>query len=603
MAILGVRSGSAYAKLADATGNNGIVVKASTNTAEAPGTVPSNEVFEAAAGSALPVVRYSYTTFGTFAGVAPNAAQIDLFVDGSTTVVRTYTVSNPIATNEQVTFYATADGTATGAPRAGTYRLRVQASNIQSLPSDYRVNSDDTNTLLPTGDTNSTYQAFFRGGASLVFGWSDAALGGAAPTNNRFRFPESEFFRSTFGATIFSGMTTSNVTVSQRQGGVAKTTDTVAASGTTADLTRTGGVGSASGINNAFAAADTATAARVVLANSTLSGQPWAHLTSLPSGWAGTAGALGTGFVQADSPAALFQVDPRVTFVQLFQKNDNVFGTPPMSKNVASGQRLTSDLGYLAAEATDALGNGINGLAWTEKLWDSGNQISSEASPWKSRASTAQNQGGQAGWSDAFLTWDAQLPGGSWTQKEVVTTANATGLELSNTRTLTLLAANPNIKLIVSAGPASAAAESDHLHPGDPILVTLTLVRLDSDSQVVADASPAPSFVFLRYNSTLNQTEYLKADFTWAPANGATLNEFSLSPSAGDANTYVYTFTAAQSVNWGTFDLIGVVGKAFVGGTPYVDKAVRELVGSANSHTAWAFDAVGFATKGRISFK
>lgn len=596
---IGTHAGNAKVTLIDAAGVRHF--KATTG-ADGATAGKSDQTFELAAGASI-VVHYRSGTTGTPTSLAPTAAEVAVLEDNSGTVVRTFAAADPNV-DEDFTFVATSTGAAGGANRRGTYRLRVQASRISQpgLATDWRVNSDNTSTLLAAGQSTDWGRGYLRAGDALVtFGFSDAALGGAAPPSGRFVYPKSQFFRATMGAAEIANSSTKQITLRQRQGGTDKSTDAGTMAAGVLDVTRAGGVGAASGVNNDFTAADTGTALRLTFAASTLSGRAWSHMTSVPAGWSGTPGSLGGGFEQADSPAALYTIDPRVSFTQLLQLNDAAFGSPPSSKNAPGGQRLVSDLGFVAARATDAHSAGINGLAWTEKLWDSGQLTGSEATPTKTRATLAQTQGGQAGWSDGFLTWDSQLPSGSWTQKEVITTSKATGLELGNTRTLTLLAPNPNFAAVVQAGPSSASAEVDHWHAGEPMLVAFTIIDLDTRRLSTVDVSPAPAVMFLRFNQSSARIQFLDASHAWVDASAAAAVEHTMTASPSDPRAFERTFTAEQTATWGEIDIMWIIARAYIGGTPYYARSTRESVGKFNAHSGYALDALGLALTGKLT--
>lgn len=588
MSDLGTHSGDAKTVATIATGSRHF--RATTGAGAATGA-KSNETFELNAGASV-VIHFRTGATGVTPPDVANTVTVDVFEDNSSAVIRTFTAASATV-DEGFTFFATSNGQSGGTARAGTYRVRIRAQRTDV--GTYDVNSDNGGTP-PAAGSSDFGKGYLRAGTAFSsFVYSDASLGGAAPTNNRFVYPKSQFFRATLGDQVVQNASdvVRSITLQQFQASVQKSIGTANVSLATPgvlDITRTGGVGSASGVNNDFLVGDTNTDVRLTALNSTLSLQPWTHFTSLPSGWTGTnSGTLGSGNTQADK-SALYTVDPRITFTQLLQLNSSTFATPPSSTNVASGQRLTSDLAFLAARATDANGGGVNGLAWTEKLWDAGNLISSEGSPWKSRSTTSATQGGQAGWSDAFMTWDAQLPGGGWTQKEVITSSKATGLEAANTRSLTLLAANSNILVIARITPASGN-EADHVHAGDDVTAVVTVIHASDAQQVAPDA--APSFFLLRYNPSAARLEYLDGSYAWQSAVGGTFVSHSTTAAAGDAKTFTKTFTGAQTAGWGNTDLLGIVGRAVVGSTPYISDSPRELAGRFNGHARNDFDPTG----------
>lgn len=271
-------------------------------------------------------------------------------------------------------------------------------------------------------------------------------------------------------------------------------------------------------------------------------------------------------------------IDPRITFAQLLQIDDSTFGTPPLSKNVASGSRLTTELGFLAARARNSRGEGQNALAWTAKLWDTANLGGSEAAPQKTRSSVGSTQGGEAGWSDTFLGWDNSLPGGSWTHKQVITTANAVGLELTNTRNLTLLAVDPRVLLVLGAA-ASLEESAGHVMAGTSLEVRLSAFNALTGKRIILDSTPAPSVSFFRYEG--GQLEYLDGAGIWQGFSLAVTANFHALTYNAATDTWGRTFPTEPS--WGTSD-VRLKCVAYVGGSPYTEHVYRELVGAYFPH-------------------
>lgn len=583
MANLGTFSGLAKLVLTDTGGTRSHIV--TTDIATNPEAAMVNKAFELAAGATL-AIHYRVANGGVPTSAAPTAARVDVLEASSATIVQTFTVAAP-GTNETFSFTATS--------KAGTYRLRVQIQRVGAPGAlDYLVNSDNTSTLLATGQTNDWGAGFLRAGTTIAsLSFSDAALGGAAPSANRFVYPKSQFFRTTFGHQVLAQ--TRTITLSQRQAGVERSTDN-ATTGTAnpgvLDVTRTGGVGAASGVNNAFLAADTGTVARLRFDNSSLSSQPWTHLTALPSGWSGVAGTLGTGTVQADAPSSTYSIDPRVTFSQLMQFDSVTFMTPPTSGDGGS-TRLSSQFAQVAARARDAAGAGINGLAWTEKLWDAGQLTGSEASPTRTRATVSTTQGGEVGWSDAFLGWSDQLPGGAWTQKQIITTANATGLDLSNTRTLTLQGSpSPTLQLRVYA---TAALTGGHFRPGTNVIVSANLVNFVLGSTVAPDAGsvfciltrmvPGPTAGQYKRQYLVSDTDNTGSAWVDFPTPSSPAVAYLLSPSADDAALFTRTFSA--TAGWGSPGLgLRANARCTLAGSAYAAYTSKEVLGPFWSHTS-----------------
>lgn len=405
---------------------------------------------------------------------------------------------------------------------------------------------------------------------------SNASVGGAVPSkfaagdNIYLRFALSAGFQRSVNIGLSMRQSNADVRQSTSSGSGANRDDTY----NTTSLLVTGKGRVNTGL---FAKADTVTTYRMVLPNSTLPGgdAEFAWQTTPPGGFTRVSDSTldGTG------P----NVDPRITFSQLLQHNDSAWGTPPSSKNVATGRRLTSDLSFVAARAMNARGEGLANslISWTEKLWDTGNLIGSEGSPVKSRTSTTATQGGELGWSDAFLTWDNALPGGSWTQKEVITTSEFAGLELSNTRTLALNAFDSEMIRLMLEGDLLTPAE--HWTPGKSLTIGVGVmkrgVKQTIDSARIWLTRP-------KIGASLDATtEYLtNTRTTWATGDPGDTHAHSLSVSADDPKVFRTSFTASETAAWNSFYDVSVAGEVVVAGTPYPVSATLTVVGKRNRH-------------------
>lgn len=518
-------------------------------------------------GAGLSVdVTVTFTAAGVTPPANPETFHLDLFIDNTANIVRQF-VLNPASASQVVSFFFTSNGQSGGSARCGTIRMRLRAART-NVPT-YDVNSDVGGDTPQVGfSVTQEDQGWIRGTTTGAHVLSNVSQGGATP--NPFAARDPLFHRLTLGAQPFQSQS-----ITLKVGAIksASVTDT----DTTFETTYSSG-----DVDNAFPASSASYALSTTVPNAALAtGQPWTVLT------------------ESGGPVT---VDPRITFTQLLQVDNSSFAADPMSLNVVSGQRLTSQLGFLAARARNARSEGLNGIAWNEKLWDTGNLTGSEASPVASRAVTSQNQGApaQAGWADGFLVWDESLPGGSWTQKEVLTTADLTGLEVSNTRSLTLLAVDPNKRVIVSASPSTSGAEADHWHAGDPLYVTAELVDLTLLQQVAVDVATGFKVLVVRHNPSTRRAEYLTSAFAWATFNGATADTHAMAVSPNDSKLYELTFSGAQTTSFGDIDLIAVIAFAFLNGTPYAGGAPREAVGKANGHAGYAIDALQLGLGGGL---
>lgn len=531
----------------------------------------TDRTFEMQAGASI---TFFYKKLTTSLGNPPNKVTIQVLRDNVGTVIRTYqTAGAEPADGTSFTFFATSDGTNTGTPTAGVYRLYLNMilDNSAGGVANYNVDTDG-NLTVPAADTGVADSGCLRGNAICTALSSNAA---------------------SYGYSASANMTLS-ATVTQGNGSTANNWRI--------DLTNNADTQLLAGSNQA--ASSTSPSQNFTIGNNVTISSNSDGMRLLPIGNANfvpTSGAILWTILVANGAtvtqdgnnvkrSTFMTVDPRITFTQLLQNNDSVFGTPPSSKNISNGQRLTSDLGFLASRAVDSLGNGINGLVWTEKLWDTANLISSEAAPWKSRSSTGSTQGGQAGWSDAFITWDAQLPGGAWSQKEIITTTNATGLELSNTRALTLLSKNPNFEVIGDGGNNLPTATNTHWAPGNDLIIGAALIDASVKKYAAVDTSPAPFVALGLFNLATGIGYYLRAsDLTWQIINGNVIDTFPLTQSPTDSNVWLKTFTAAQTANWPAYNIQFIV-VLYNNGTPYARGGRVLEMGTANPHSGHEFN-------------
>lgn len=459
------------------------------------------------------------------------------------------------------------DGSA-GTNRAGMLEVLLTVSRAAAVawgPMDSRGGSSTP----PAGATFTWARGYLRSRVTVsAFSISDASLGGAEP--GAFYATKATFNRVTLADACYRGVA---VLVKHRQAAAdvrssdADTpTDTAAQRDYTWNASATGAANKGR-INKDYAATSTATDVQVVLSGPSFGSVADVEYDLAASG--NIAGWTRTNEFTLEK-AARFTVDPRVRFTQILQANDNTWHTTPITGDVVpAGQRLTSDLDFLAARATDNAGTpaGLNGVTWTEKLWDNGQLLGSEASPVKSRSSTGSTQGTQAGWSDAFLSWDNGLPTGSWTQKEVITTTDLVGLELSNTRSLQLIAKDPRVRLVGTAGDPDNPGR--HWSPGQKLVVGFAITKKVSSTtaQVLAPDAGTGRFALMRFKPGTARKEYLDptdlsagAAGTWKESVGtAAFNLFTAAASPGDSTLQLYTFAAADTTaakGWNFEDMV-----------------------------------------------
>lgn len=577
------------------------VLNASIDTSIDPRTQNSSvadTTFEVTAGTSVSIRWGGRLNNGTYTAGAANqcAWTLDVLYETGSSTWEAGASDSVTQTGVASTDW-TCDRTKTFTPtHTGTVRLRVRARVFVTATNGTvgDINTDGGNfgspgETIPVGETST---AFYPG---LVR--CGSALSSLAITGNSTPASYSDALTLTFTTGAAPTVADGTYTLSWRDATPTQFVADTIGTGTSTSLVvnRT--------VNNTFPAASTAVDLLLTPSNSALStanggaALPWVHFTSLPSSPGTVSGTNSSGNAANKVTARFagaFTADARLSFTHLLQIDDNIFGTPPMSKNDPSNQRLTSEIGFLSARVTNAAGTGINSIAWTTSLQDHAHlQSALTATP------TSTTQGGQAGWGDAFLTWTSALPGGQWDKSCTITgPSGATGLESGATATYTLIAANPNLRLVCGGGPASLGDDVKHWSPGMPFEVGLVVFNTATLTTVALDATPT---IFLgRLNYATGKVEYLDSDgITWVPATGGTAYAHTLTASPTDANAYLKQFTDVQTAGWGTADVF-VIGRCTVGGVPVNDFSKEIVVNGANSHSGYTIDAVQLALSGSL---
>lgn len=417
----------------------------------------------------------------------------------------------------------------------GTFLLDIRAIRTDLVSYDYET--DGSPSTPPTGFTATVVDR----------GWVRTTTTAAVVLNRATEYAYGDAITSTvtLGA---SPAVSRNTTLTLGP------VSAVTASGTT--TSHSPNLGSC---DNRFPVAATAYTTALTFANESLTGQPWTTAT-----------------VTQDSVT----VDPRITLGWLLMENDNVFGTPPSIKHTT--RRLISRLGFLASRVTNARGEGLNSLAWTEKLWDSAQLVGSPASPYKSQTvSSSATQGGQAGWGP-LLTWDGNpLPTGSWTYRRTLTTAGSTGLEFGADATPALQETNTNQRLVIGAGPGSSS-EGRHASPGTIIGAGFSVHDVEELGLVEVDAGTA-KIAFGRNNPGTGASEFLDSDLTWKTSHDRTIYYWPATETFAGSKLYTVEFTAVQTAGWTTSQIVAV-GAAQVGGSNMAASCLLEVTGSHHKH-------------------
>ena len=471
-----------------------------------------------------------------------------------------------------------------GAIRAGMLEVFLQIQRTAAVgwgPVDSRGGGTP-----PAGSTFTWSRGYLRAPVTMTdFSVSDASLGGAEP--GVFYATKPCYTRVTFDATWYraaaSTLRHKQGATTTRQGSSASGTSAIKEWSWTAATSSVGGTGR---INKDYVAALTATQVEVTMPGGLSFGgdDEYYYATSgHVAGWTRASSGLLT-------DADRISVDPRIQFTQLLQRNDDAYGTPPMSKDVASGRLLNTDFGYISSRARDMGGTGLNGIQWQELLWDDAELIGFEGGPVDSRFQTGSTQGGEDGWGNGFVLWDEVKPGGNWNQKQTLSTTDLSGggLEVTNTRTLVLLAADPRVSVVVGAGPTT---KSRHFTPGQTFQAGISAINVDTGKRLSIDASGAYVALFRNQDGGANAGygEFLDSDLVWKRVDAAATIYFwpCTETIAGNTQVWIKTFTASQTSGWGTYDIF-LIGKAIIGGVPYGSHEQGEVVGPYADHGAGA---------------
>lgn len=520
----------------------------------------------------------------------PDYAWVTVFEDGTDTVVREYALPVVDAPSDSgtVVFYSTHDGTSTGIPRRGIYRLRIRIAGGSSLGNTYDIDSDATHEDLP-GDLGQ-FQLWHRrgyirsGGPLTSLSISNTGINGTVPPDNTFVFGDAQHLAATMGAQMIAA-NASSVIIDQIQNSSVKKTATATYSSESSKHVASIQSGVSSGVGNSFVAGLTDTSVRIRFASTTVIGAPSglsvSHFSSIPSGWTSSGDPNTTSGIThsptiSDSPI-LYKINPLINFTHLHQVDNRAFSTPPQSVDTAF--RRLDQTGFIASRALDARGNGIAGLQWNAVLWDSDQLISNPNAPSATRSITSTTQGGEVGWANGMLGFTTSNPN-KWVAQAIITTSNATGLEINATRELTINVREA-IAVLIAIGPATETAEGDHWHSGDPLRVVVTTLNLDTGKLTSPDV--APSIILLRDNVASSTVEVLNHSMDWVSAADGYIYEHSLTINE-DGYTYRKIFNNSDTDSWGNLDILAVSASVKVKGFTYPGYASREAVGRHHPH-------------------
>lgn len=509
--------------------------------------VATAAVQDTAAGSSVVI-----TTAQTSGGATPPSVAdvLTLRVKNEAGTIILAFVLTPGSASQTSTFFFTNDGTNTGTNRAGTLIIDIQATRTSLGTYDYET--DGSPATAPTGFPATVVdRGWIRGSTTSTLVLSNASAGGAK--NSPAEFDESLYTRVTLGADLYEAKAF-----------------TVALSNTTPSLTSTTNSAATGNFDITFT---TVVDERYPAASNTT-----ASTTTSPDS-ANTA----TAYVPLTKTEDSMLADPRLTKSHHFQVDNNTFS---VALNDTTKQMLNSQTGFIATRFVGSRGTGINGLSVTSVLTPVAPGTAKTAS------STTATRDTQLGWTD-LLTWDSSKPGGTWNKTDDITApADIDGATyiVGADDALVMLAPDPRISLFVGAGNLSVLTE--HWNAGKSLTIGCALQNGAVKTAFLAGSAKCS---LIRFNGATGTTEFLNASMEWV--TGDTAYEHVMSASAGDAKLALITISAAvtevttpANKVWGAQDLFvsGVAKTA--DGTPYTGKATVGVLGTANQHSAYAFN-------------
>lgn len=453
--------------------------------------------------------------------------------------------------------------------RAGTLRLRVRMRNTSTTGS-YDVTSDGGLYGSPntpqTGFTAFADQGYLRATTNATTTLGTAVDG--TPSAGPFGYPDTVYARTVLGAASYT----------TRQVSIKLGTRAAVLSNSVQSDTFITTLGTP---DDSWPAAAESLTTATTFPNATLTSLPWTTPDS------------GLGLVEDTET-----VDPRLTAVPLFQIDDNTFATPPLSKNVSTYRRLTTQTGFLAARYVNVRGEGINGLTVTRTLTPQ-----KPGTTLTSSGVVTSTQGGQAGWTPLF-PWDSQLPAGRWVKRHDITAPAAIDSDSHLIATEVdhfLVAVDPNLTPV---GILGGLSRGRHVVPGDTILIGAQLQNTapDQTQQMLyldTDASGPLCFALIyRPNATGTGADFLDLDYTWKPTLVNSIRvpvaRHRIPPIPGtDSQFFRLIIPGSTTTAWDMSD-IEVVVRMVREGASYITTLGREFTSALNAHDKYVFDGAGF---------
>lgn len=488
-------------------------------------------------------VTITQSGFGVTPPERPDTLEISFRIDDSAAIVRTISLNAGNAA-QVVTFHFTDTGASGGAARHGTIRLRLRATRTSGTPADnYDVNSDTGSTVLPAGWTISWNKGWIIGTTTKIHSLSNSAPGGGK--NQPAEYDESIHLRVSLGSQSYDART---LGVALSAGGISGNTNSTTSATRDASFSNV--------VDDRFPAAVSTVSATVTAPNATLSAKPYTTFTST-------------------TPDTV-DVDPRLNALShLFQIDDDVIGTPPMSKHDSSKAALATSYSAMAFRIVTArTQSGINGLAYTFSADPRGPGATI------TRSGATATRGDEAGWTDLNQIGPYVI-GGLWDIALDVTSPadidNNAHL-LNSTDLISILSPDPRILIRGEIGGPRGEAWD----PGDRVIVKASAGKWSSTYAlpILPDSDGAGGHkayaIITREQDdggSSGLTEFLQADgVTWSPIDAADDQIYAHQLSRATPTGYTFEKEFTTTSGWEDFR-VGMTPVFIIEGTPYAPRS------------------------------
>jgi hypothetical protein len=149
-------------------------------------------------------------------------------------------------------------------------------------------------------------------------------------------------------------------------------------------------------------------------------------------------------------------------------------------------------------------------------------------------------------------------------------------------RNMTVPAPGLPFNIVIGAGPT---IKGEHFRPGMAFQAGVNVV--DTTTGLMVNVDGVVKVAICRSQdggANIGRAEFLDSDLVWKRADNATIYFWPCTETIGSSSkVYLTSFTPAQTLNWGTYDIF-VVGQAIIGGVVYHSSQQATAVGPYSSH-------------------